>query len=153
MAYNVTIWMDDDCFEKKISQNTNSSNYSSAINVTSSAMLHFQFKPLDIILLFFYPLVTILGVGGNLYVIKWFYSKERRKMAGSALVVVLAFNDLLASITVPSTQIHHIISHNKQPYGSWYLGKILCHTLHESGVVFLLATSWILIAIALERYK
>ena len=148
----MTPWICD-FFAKEISKNDNCSNVSSLLNTTSTTTLYLQLKPLHVILLFFYPLVIILGVGGNVYVIKWFYSKSRRKMAGSALVVVLAFNDLFASIMVPSTQIHHIISHSKQPYEAWYLGKILCHTLHETGVVFLLATSCILMAIALERYK
>ena len=132
---------------------SNFSNISSELNSTLPHDFHLHFRPLDIVLLCFYPLVLILGVGGNLLVIRWFCAKNRRKMAGSVLVIVLAFNDLFASIMVPSTQIHMIISYNKEPHAAWYLGKVLCHTLHESGVVFLLATSWILVIIAMERYK
>ena len=136
-----------------MTQQSNQSFNNTTSNLTLPIDFSLKLRPLHIALLCFYPLVAVLGVGGNVYVIKWFYSKQKRNIAGSSLVVVLACNDLLASIMVPSAQIHLIISFNKYPFNAWYLGELLCSTLQEFSVVFLLATSWILVVIALERYK
>ena len=136
-----------------MAESANIYNFSSKYNATSTTGFNLKLSPLNITLLVCYSLIFTLGVCGNLLVVKWFYEQYKQKMAGSALVMVLAVNDLLASIIVPLTQIHYIISLNTQPKRAWYLGRMLCYTMRGFGILFLLATSWILIAIASERYK
>ena len=107
----------------------------------------------DIFLIICYGVVFLSGTIGNGLVVKWFGTKKERKRAGNKLVVVLAINDFLSSIFVPLLQIHFIISLSLTPRYLWYLGEGLCRTLFGIQVTFLIATSWLLIAISLERYR
>ena len=127
--------------------------FSYKLNISSTYDYEPKIKPMDIFLFSVYSLVIISGVSGNALVIKWFYEQYKQKVAGSAFVMVLAVNDLFASMIVPLAPVHLLLSHSRHPIEAWYLGKMLCYTLNESAAVFLLTTSWTLIAIALERYK
>ena len=104
----------------------------------------------DIILTIFYGFVVILGTIRNALVVKWFWAREE---AGSKLVVVLAINDFLASLLVPLNKIHGAVRHSLEPSDAWYLGQCLCYILHGMQMTFLYTTSWILIAIAIERFR
>ena len=111
------------------------------------------FSNIDIVLSIFYGLVFLLGTLGNAFVIKWFGVKEERKKAGNKLVVVLAVNDFLSSIFVPLLQFHNIVSKALDPPGVWYIGKDLCISLAGLQQAFLIATSFLLMTIAIERFR
>ena len=97
--------------------------------------------------------IALLGVFGNMLVIKWFLAPAQRKNAGSVMVITLALNDMIASVTVPSLRIHLVIAAKKSPLNAWYLGQAACYTFRGMNMSFLLATSWILVVIAAERYR
>ena len=98
-------------------------------------------------------LIFLVGVFGNALVVKWFNTGSAKHTVGSRLVVILAINDLISSIVVPFAQVHAILQSSMDPYGAWYLGKFLCHILPGIQSMFLIATSWILVAISLERFR
>ena len=111
------------------------------------------YKVVDIILIVCYAFVFLSGTVGNGFVISWFGRKSERRKAGNKLVVMLAINDLLSSIFVPLSQIHYLISYSINPAAAWYLGRFLCYLLPGMGRTFLYATSFLLIAISIERYR
>ena len=106
-----------------------------------------------IVVILLYGITTVLGTIGNALVIKSFTIGSQKNLAGSRLITILAANDFLASIFLPLYEVHSLISVNLQPVYAWYLGKALCHTLVGSQIFFLVATSWLLVAIASERYR
>ena len=105
------------------------------------------------ILIVFYVFVFTSGIAGNILVIKWFGTKEERKKAGNKLVIALAFNDFLSSIFIPLFQIHFIVIGSIEPHKAWYLGKVLCHSQIGMHVTFVMVTSFLLVAIAVERFR
>ena len=107
----------------------------------------------DCFFLVCYCLVFLFGTIGNCVVIQRFGSKAERKKAGNKLVMVLAVNDFLASIFVPLMEVHNIIRVSLHPPYAWYLGKGMCHILHNLQLTFLIATSMLLIAISMERFR
>ena len=107
----------------------------------------------DIINLCLYCLIAVIGVSGNALVVKWFYVAKKRHMPGSIMVITLACNDVMASIIVPLIQIHNLVTSRGFLTGPWYLGKTFCHLAMSLYHLFLLTTSWLLVAIAAERYK
>ena len=111
------------------------------------------FSVLDIVLMVAYGFVVIFGTVGNGLVIKWFGMREKRKKSGNKLVVFLAANDFLASIFMPLLQIHSIAANALDPQRSWYLGRGLCHSLLGIILSLLYATSMLLIAISVERFR
>ena len=135
---------------EKISVDNNSN---STINMTAKTGTISQFKVVDCFLLSCYSMVVIIGVAGNLMVIKWFHNESRRNKPGSLLVIGLAVNDLIASIVTPLYQIHYIVADNKTPQYAWYLGKGLCKTLTPFTYIVLLTTPWLLVCIAAERLQ
>ena len=99
---------------------------------------------------------TIFGIGffGNIIVIWWFSKPMRRKRAGSVMVITLATNDMLASIVIPSLRIYSIIAaRTTSAWRAWYLERVTCYTIDGMNMTFVLATSWILVIIAGERYR
>ena len=134
-----------------MNQNANFSNFYS--NVTSSSYIPEQFQVVDYILLLLYSMVVVIGVGGNSLVISWFSSYKNKGKPGSALVIVLAMNDLIASIITPLYGIHLMVSFKTKPYLAWHLGKKLCGTFQASTTLVWLATPWLLVAIATERFR
>ena len=106
----------------------------------------------SITIIVIYSFAFLLGVSGNLFVVKWFGNKRERKKAGNKLVVVLAINDLLSSIFVPMGQIHYMAMNFVSPPRAWYLGRELCYTLNGLQFTFIVATSLFLVMIALERF-
>ena len=134
-----------------MNQNDNFSNIYH--NVTPTPYITTEFKAVDYILFLLYSLVLIIGVGGNLLVISWFSSDKNKKKPGSTLVIVLAMNDLIASIITPLYGIHLVVSMKTEPYLAWYLGKELCPTIQASTHLVWLTTPWLLVAIATERFQ
>ena len=121
--------------------------------MNSNASHKVVFTPVNDIHFALYSLVIILGVGGNILVVRWFAFGNRRNSPGSIMVICLACNDCLSSVIVPLFRIHDIVAFQKQPQLAWYLGEALCYALPGLLRFFLLATSWILVAIAFERYR
>ena len=113
--------------------------------------LHFQVT--DYVLLSCYSAVVIIGVIGNLLVIKWFSKEEKRQKPGSILVIILAVNDLIASIVTPLNEMNLVVSYRSNPSYTWHLGEGLCKTLSAFSNLVLLSTPWLLVAIATERYQ
>ena len=111
------------------------------------------FQVADYVFLTFYSVVAVIGSVGNILVIKWFTSEEKRNKAGSLLVIVLAANDCIASIVTPLLEMHIIISIKTYPFKAWYLGKELCKTIPSFSYLFILTTPWILVAITCERFE
>ena len=107
----------------------------------------------DIVLIIFYGFVVISGTVGNILVIRWFGKKNERQKAGNKLVVVLAINDFLSSILVPLFQIHDLIRISHHPLYPWYLGEVMCYSLWGLNVTFVYATSFLLMAISIERFR
>ena len=130
---------------------TSPHHMTSSKEIQKDSSLHLKF--VDYVLLIPYCLVVVIGVGGNLLVIKWFCSPAKKGRPGSLLVNVLAVNDLIASIVTPFLEIHQTIAALVEPYYAWYLGKGLCKCLFAFHNAFLLNTSWLLVAIAAERYR
>ena len=111
------------------------------------------FNVVETVLIIFYGMIFIFGTVGNVLVIKWFMVKRQRKKAGNKLVAALAMNDCISSAIVPFWQIHHIVQNSLTPPGAWYIGKGLCHFLPGIAMTFLIATSFLLVSISLERCR
>ena len=104
----------------------------------------------DIIQITSYCFVFISGTIGNAFVVRWFGAPTKIGNAGNKLVVVLAINDFFSSIFVPLYSIHTIVSYFE---GTWHLGKFFCHSLPGLNLTFLYATSFLLVAISMERFR
>ena len=111
------------------------------------------FTGVDVALIICYALVFLFGTIGNCFVVRWFGNQKERQKAGNKLVTALAVNDFLSSIVVPLWQIHHIFRDSLQPKHAWYIGRGLCYSLPGLGMIFLHVTSFLLVAISLERYR
>ena len=111
------------------------------------------FNVVELVLMIFYVIIFIFGTVGNVLVVKWFMVKKQREKAGNTLVVALAINDFISSVIVPLWQIHHIVRNSLTPPGAWYIGKGLCHFLPGIAMTFLIATSFLLVSISLERFR
>ena len=126
-------------------------------NATTAAQLKSknipQLQVVDIVLLLFYCFVFVVGVGGNILVIRWFSSDEKRNRPGSLLVIVLAINDLVAAMVTSLYEMNYIVVGSINPAYIWYLGKGLCKSLTAFTYMFLLTTPWLLVAIATERFQ
>ena len=96
-----------------------------------------------------YLLVIVFGAVGNILVVKWFGKKSIRKKAGNKMVVVLAVNDFVSSIIIPLLRISQIFQNIFQIDQ----GKTLCHLSGGVMEAFLIATSWLLVAISIDRLR
>ena len=75
--------------------------------------------------------------------------KTRKQSSGDIFIVSLAAADLLASVFIPVLMITDMASDFKV----WYFGEIGCHILPSISPVTLVASSWSLVAISLDRYR
>ena len=112
-----------------------------------------MFDGVEVALLNFSGFVLMSGTIGNALVIRWFGTKEERKKAGNKLVVALAINDFLSSIFVPMFQVHEIINVSIKPPHAWYLGEVFCYLQYGMPLTFLMVTSFLLVAISVERFR
>ena len=107
-------------------------------------------NPVDIIQRTLYGLVFISGTIGNAFFVKWFGAPCEIGKAGNKFVVVLAVNDFFSSIFFPLNSIQNIVSRFE---GTWHLEKFFCHSLLGLCFTFLYATSFLLVAISIERFR
>ena len=110
------------------------------------------FSFIEITLVVLYVLLVVFGTVGNILVVKWFGKKRMRQKAGNKMVVVLAVNDFVSSIIIPLLRISSIFR-LKYYSRSTFIRKILCN--FGSGVMetFLIASSWLLVAISIDRLR
>ena len=101
----------------------------------------------DISELILYSFIIISGTIGNGLVIRSFIRASNQP--GSRFVTVLAAFDFLASIWLPLTAITFIMYDSKH----WPFGKIGCLVINVWKTCPFFASSWILVAIALERAR
>ena len=94
--------------------------------------------------------VFVIGVPGNLIVAYVLGIKKRNSANNSnAFIVCLAVADLLASFCVPLVTIHDLLSSDYL----WHLGTVLCYLLTPLLPVTLIASSWSLVLISIDRYR
>ena len=97
--------------------------------------------------------IFLLGSLGNCFVIYIFAMTKRKKQAGSGFVVALAVTDLVSSIAIPTIPVVEIALRMKYKTPYWVFGKWGCHLINDIGPVFVTASSWILVAISIERWR
>ena len=107
---------------------------------------------MQVSLVVLYSLVALLGTIGNTLVVKWFGEKNMRQKAGNKMVVVLAVNDFVSSIIVPFLRISYIIRLDDFSQ-KVVLRKTLCYFAAGIMETFLIATSWLLVAISVDRLR
>ena len=118
--------------------------------VSMSPSYRGPFTQTEIVLLFMYVFVLLVGTVGNGLVIKTFYANRDRP--GSRYVLVLAMIDLITSIWIPLVNIGKIVTTISHNFSSWPFGKIACYLrLFEFSLPA--ASAWLLIAICLERVR
>ena len=95
-------------------------------------------------------IVFIIGVPGNAMVIYvlGFSQKQQRNNNGNAFIVNLAIADVFASAAVPFVIIHDLLYIPR-----WHLGSFLCHLLPVLNPITLVASSWALVIISIDRYR
>ena len=99
-------------------------------------------------------LVFLFGTIGNILVFYWFGVTPRRKLAGSVFVATLAAVDLITSVYLPIDLIHKIVSEAMNPcQPPWLLGRVACYVKATWDPVFLFASSWLLVAISIVRWR
>ena len=106
----------------------------------------------ELVYLILYGMMIPLGVIGNGLTIKYFRFSPRWEQAGTKLLVVLAVNDLISSIYVPLEKMYdHYNKIVDNPF--WTLGMPMCYLMHSVTEMFFVATSWLLVIIAYERFR
>ena len=108
------------------------------------------FTQAEVLLLFMYVLVFLIGTVGNGVVIKIFY--DNRDQPGSRCVLMLAIVDCISSIWIPVTMIGQIVSKISDYLDAWPFGKVMCY-LRPFMLSLLAASAWLLVAICLERIR
>ena len=100
--------------------------------------------------------IIVCGTVGNICVIRMFGFTKRRHHAGSALVVTLAVNDFLSSIFIPIDALFWItflMRIEKGNFLSYPFGKAMCYMLKSANPLFMMASSWLMAAISIERLR
>ena len=131
----------------------NTTNISSSRDNPITIAVH-GFHTKDVVLIFFYSLMIPLGVIGNGLTIKYFFFTSKWKCSGTKLLVILAANDLFASLYVPLESIHFLVQYALSSSGAtWTLGEALCYLTIGVADMLFGVTSWLLVAIAAERSR
>ena len=100
--------------------------------------------------------IIISGTVGNICVIRMFGFTKRRHRAGSALVVALAINDFLSSILIPVDALGWIILamlYLRDEFQPYPFGRGMCYVLTSVIPLFMMASSWLMAAISMERLR
>ena len=128
----------------------NKSTRQQPIQWTLTARLPFNYK--DILQLCIYSVTILIGTFGNLLVVKYFAFGELSSHPGSRFVVVLAVIDFVSSLWIPVfVPIVEILYEAPTSY-TWPFGEKACQILMFYPVLFY-ASSWLLVAISLERAR
>lgn len=108
------------------------------------------FNPSGVIFLcVLYVLIFIIGPICNGFVIYIIAFRHKQRNAGDIFVVYLASIDFLFSLFVPISYIPDIITQ----YQRWYYGKIFCKIFPIIPPLATFASSWVLVAIAIDRHR
>eukprot|EP00794_Sanderia_malayensis_P020283 gene20283-22269_t len=101
-----------------------------------------------IILISIYALIFLIGVSGNAMVC-YVIGRKKKKTGGDVFVMSLGISDLLASLFVPFLMIADLRSEENR----WFLGSALCTILPSVSPMTLIASSWSLMLIAVDRFR
>ena len=118
-------------------------------NATKDAFTFSFSTELKVCLYVLYVLIFLFGTIGNSLVCYIIGLKKRRQPSGDIFIVSLAVADLLASVSVPVLMISDMASDFKV----WHFGHIGCHILPSISPITLVASSWSLVVISLDRYR
>lgn len=101
-------------------------------------------------LIFCCIIVFLVGVPGNSMVIYvlGINQKQNRSNSGNVFIVNLAVADILASAAVPTVIIRDLLHTHR-----WNLGSFLCYLLPALNPITLVASSWALVVISIDRYR
>lgn len=92
--------------------------------------------------------IAVVGTIGNGLVIKSFLGN--RDQPGSRFVIALAVIDFVSSVVFPLINLIQIV------YGisnHWPIGHVMCLSIEPWTTSLLFSSSWLLIAISLERMR
>ena len=117
-----------------------------------SSEFRLSYTTTDIIELCFFSFAILVGTVGNTLVIKHFAFGDSSDRPGSRLVIVLAVIDFVSSIWIPSIVLIRIIYRLPNKFTHWPSEEMTWKLamLYPS---LLYATSWLLLAISLERAR
>ena len=99
-----------------------------------------------------YSINILLGTIGNALVIKHFASSDGLQRPASRFVIILAGVDFLSSIWIPGYIITRKLYFFPPGIPSWPFGEYFCRIAKFYPFLFY-ATSWLLLAISLERAR
>ena len=144
------------CFANFVVINTTLVNLtdSMGINATATPAAVFSLNTaIKTTLIALCAIVFLIGVPGNIVVWYVLGTKKRNSSTndGDAFIVCLAVADLIASFCVPLVTIHDLMHSSTWP--KWYLGSFMCYLLTPLLAVTLLASSWALVLISIDRYR
>ena len=101
-------------------------------------------------------LILVFGTVGNICVIHMHGFTEERHHAGSKLVVALAATDFLSSILIPVDAMTWITQRVRHPdaIDPPYPHSVgVCFLLKSVSPLFMMASSWLLTAVSIERVR
>ncbi|XP_055343290.1 RYamide receptor-like [Paramacrobiotus metropolitanus] len=97
--------------------------------------------------IFSYGLITLVAIAGNAIVCYIILAFEKMRRTENIFIFNLALADIvLACFCVPFSFVPNII------VGYWPFGLIMCKLVNTSQIVSVLVSSYILVAISVERY-
>lgn len=118
-------------------------------NTTAAAPTTCEMHFKDIVLVFLYVVVIILGVVGNACICYIFgYRNHHSKTVTELLIVYLAIFDLLASIFAPFVFMYWILT-----CSTWHFGIIGCKILPLLSRVFINISVGIILILAVDRFQ
>ena len=136
---------------KQLNMSSNlTSNVSSTLHNNGSVNAQLLFPTeLKACLYVLYSLIFFFGTIGNGLVCCIIGIKKKRRSNCDILIASLAVADLLASVFGPLSMIIGMVTDFKL----WYFGNVGCVIIHSVSPITLLASSWSLVLISLDRYR
>ncbi|XP_057313208.1 neuropeptide Y receptor type 6-like [Hydractinia symbiolongicarpus] len=114
-------------------------------NMTSVREFH---SAENVLLLFLYTFILVVGFIGNSLVVCFFGFKTKYRKLFHHYLLHLAFADMIASVVTSTHYLYNTATMNK-----WILGTELCKTLSSLGPVTVNVSAWIITSIAIERHR